>query len=323
MTGTEDARRGHVCEGPPAAAGTVAAAAFRPAGAALSRRLNCATVLLDDAIAEGHGDRPAILTEAGSISYRELLARANRIANVLRGRGRRAGQPRAAARLQRPGAVRRLARRHEGGRDRGHDHADAARARTDRDHRQGPAGVRALRPPAARRAGTAVGGDGQRRHDHQLGRRRPRGPHGGGRRTASATWTRLPTTSACWPSLPARPASRRPACISTATCSRWPMSSRGTCCRRGPDDVYAGSPPLGFTFGLGACWCSRCVSARRSRPWKRRHRRHCSRQSSSEPRSITWGSRATSAIEYTGAIAASDTASNSASTSPCVGGDVL
>jgi len=46
-------------------------------------RLNCATVLLDDAIAEGAGERPAILAEAGNISYRELLARANRIANVL------------------------------------------------------------------------------------------------------------------------------------------------------------------------------------------------------------------------------------------------
>jgi 2-aminobenzoate-CoA ligase len=46
-------------------------------------RLNCATVLLDDAVAEGHGDRPALVTDAGPISYRELLARANRIANVL------------------------------------------------------------------------------------------------------------------------------------------------------------------------------------------------------------------------------------------------
>ena len=46
-------------------------------------RLNCATVLLDDAVAEGHGDRPAILMEAGPITARELLARANRIANVL------------------------------------------------------------------------------------------------------------------------------------------------------------------------------------------------------------------------------------------------
>jgi 2-aminobenzoate-CoA ligase len=46
-------------------------------------RVNCATVLLDDAIVEGHGDRPALLTDGGPISYRELLARANRIANVL------------------------------------------------------------------------------------------------------------------------------------------------------------------------------------------------------------------------------------------------
>ncbi len=46
-------------------------------------RLNCATVLLDDAVAEGHGDRPAILTDAGPITYRELLTRSNRIANVL------------------------------------------------------------------------------------------------------------------------------------------------------------------------------------------------------------------------------------------------
>ncbi len=46
-------------------------------------RLNCATVLLDDALAEGHGDRPALLTDAGPITYRQLLERANRIANAL------------------------------------------------------------------------------------------------------------------------------------------------------------------------------------------------------------------------------------------------
>ncbi|HEU0225607.1 MAG TPA: AMP-binding protein [Steroidobacteraceae bacterium] len=50
-------------------------------------RLNCATVLLDEAIAEGHGERPAILTDAGAVSYRELLEQANRIANVLVGLG--------------------------------------------------------------------------------------------------------------------------------------------------------------------------------------------------------------------------------------------
>jgi 2-aminobenzoate-CoA ligase len=46
-------------------------------------RLNCATVLIDDAVAEGHGERPAIVTDSGAISYSELLARANRIANAL------------------------------------------------------------------------------------------------------------------------------------------------------------------------------------------------------------------------------------------------
>jgi 2-aminobenzoate-CoA ligase len=50
-------------------------------------RLNCATVLLDDAVAEGHGDRPAIVTDAGIVTYRELLARANRMANVLAAAG--------------------------------------------------------------------------------------------------------------------------------------------------------------------------------------------------------------------------------------------
>ena len=50
-------------------------------------RLNCATALLDDAIAQGHGERRAILTDTGVISYRELLARANRIANVLEAAG--------------------------------------------------------------------------------------------------------------------------------------------------------------------------------------------------------------------------------------------
>jgi len=54
-------------------------------------RLNCATVLLDDAIAEGHGDRPAILTDAGPITYRDLLARANRMANTLIGVGVKPG----------------------------------------------------------------------------------------------------------------------------------------------------------------------------------------------------------------------------------------
>jgi 2-aminobenzoate-CoA ligase len=46
-------------------------------------QLNCATVLLDDAIAAGHGDRIALRSATGVWTYRELLERANQIAHVL------------------------------------------------------------------------------------------------------------------------------------------------------------------------------------------------------------------------------------------------
>jgi 2-aminobenzoate-CoA ligase len=47
-------------------------------------RLNCAADLLDGAVANGHGARPAIVTPQRTMTYDELLAEANRIANVLR-----------------------------------------------------------------------------------------------------------------------------------------------------------------------------------------------------------------------------------------------
>ena len=46
-------------------------------------RLNCASVLLDEAILEGHGARIALYSSSGNWTYFELLERANRIANVL------------------------------------------------------------------------------------------------------------------------------------------------------------------------------------------------------------------------------------------------
>ncbi len=46
-------------------------------------RMNCGTVLLDDTVAEGHGARIAIYGGAESWSYARLLDRSNRIANVL------------------------------------------------------------------------------------------------------------------------------------------------------------------------------------------------------------------------------------------------
>jgi 2-aminobenzoate-CoA ligase len=46
-------------------------------------RMNCATVLLDDMVHAGNGERIAIHAPDGKCSYAQLLAQANRIANVL------------------------------------------------------------------------------------------------------------------------------------------------------------------------------------------------------------------------------------------------
>ena len=46
-------------------------------------RINCGVVLVDDAVAEGHGERIALYSEKDQWTYAQLLERANRIANVL------------------------------------------------------------------------------------------------------------------------------------------------------------------------------------------------------------------------------------------------
>jgi len=46
-------------------------------------RINCGVVLIDDAVAEGHGERVALYFEQENWTYAQLLDRANRIANVL------------------------------------------------------------------------------------------------------------------------------------------------------------------------------------------------------------------------------------------------
>jgi 2-aminobenzoate-CoA ligase len=47
-------------------------------------QLNCVSELLDAAVARGHGARPAIRSHARTLTYAELLDETNRIANVLR-----------------------------------------------------------------------------------------------------------------------------------------------------------------------------------------------------------------------------------------------
>ena len=56
---------------------------FRLAGLDYPERLNCVTELLDAWIARGHGAQPAMGTPEETWSYAELAARVNRIANVL------------------------------------------------------------------------------------------------------------------------------------------------------------------------------------------------------------------------------------------------
>ncbi|MEE2566617.1 AMP-binding protein [Hyphobacterium marinum] len=52
---------------------------------AYPKRLNCAAELLDTAVADGHGDTVAIYSKDRTLTYAQLLAEANRIANVLTG----------------------------------------------------------------------------------------------------------------------------------------------------------------------------------------------------------------------------------------------
>src|SRR6185503_1575707 len=55
-------------------------------------RMNCATVLLDDMVRAGHGDRIAIRAPDGECTYAQLQAQANRMANLLvRGMGLKPG----------------------------------------------------------------------------------------------------------------------------------------------------------------------------------------------------------------------------------------
>ena len=54
-----------------------------------SQHLNIADFFLDARVREGRGDRTALITDAGRLSYREVQALANRYANVLSAAGGR------------------------------------------------------------------------------------------------------------------------------------------------------------------------------------------------------------------------------------------
>ena len=50
-------------------------------------RLNIADWLLDARVREGRGDRPALLTDTGAFTYREVQALANRFGQLLQSAG--------------------------------------------------------------------------------------------------------------------------------------------------------------------------------------------------------------------------------------------
>src|SRR6266550_1683859 len=68
-------------------------------------QFNIADYFLDARVREGKGDRPAVLTDAGTLTYRDMQALANRFGHALTDvgvepdrRGRRHGEPAAQAR---------------------------------------------------------------------------------------------------------------------------------------------------------------------------------------------------------------------------------
>lgn len=48
-----------------------------------AERLNCASALIDDAVTEGYGEKVAVYSDEGQVSYDELLALSNQVAQVL------------------------------------------------------------------------------------------------------------------------------------------------------------------------------------------------------------------------------------------------
>ena len=203
----------------------------------------------------------------------------------------RAGQPRAAARAEQSDDGRVLARRAQGGTDRGADDAAAAREGTPPDHRQGARRDRALR----RRTG---------RRDLALPRPVERvlrvGPDEASccsTRKPSARTAHEPTLEALCERQPATFAnvetSRDDVCMLAFTSGttgepkatmhfhRDVLAMCDTFCRHvlrpRPDDLFIGTPPLAFTFGLGGMLCFPLCGRRRDVPRRTRDARVAAR----------------------------------------------
>ena len=234
-------------------------------------RLNCATALLDDVIAEHGADRPCLHCPGCRhlVVRRPAGRRQPDRPRAGRRPRRRARQPGAAARPQQPLADRVLVRRAQGRRGRGHHDAAAAGRRAGHDPRDRPARPGPGRPAVRGGHRGALGARGARRDVRRRGR-----PGRAGRRQArhpSTTSPPPPTTSPCWRSRPAPPGARRRRCTSTATCWRSATPSPATCCARPPTTCSPAPRRTPSRSAWAACCCSRCTRARR-RCWSRRRR---------------------------------------------------
>ena len=187
-------------------------------------RLNAGVELTDRMVERGFGDHTALIGNGRRRTYKELADWTSRLAHALvESYGVKPGNRVLIRSANNPGHGRLLAGGDQGRRGGGQHHADAARRRADADRRQGRDRARALRHQADGRDGRLrqgqplpQAGRRLRRHRQPRCRARPRRarqirPLRGGRRPAA-------TMSRCSASPPARPACRRPPCISTATC---------------------------------------------------------------------------------------------------------
>ena len=256
---THRARR-HVRARPPAAARAVAGARAStlpelayPDAAQLRRR-----AARRRGGAPAAATRPAIVAPGGvRWTYAELLAHANRIAHVLvEDLGVVPGNRVLLRGAQRSDARRVLVRGAQGRRRSRWRTMPLLRAtRADRRRRQGRDLARAVRRAPRRRARRGA----RRVPDAAHGRACSAPTRADGLEALAARQagdlrrraTPPPTTPRSSRSRRARPASRRARCTSTATCSRRATAGRAHVLRARADDVFTGSPPLAFTFGLG------------------------------------------------------------------------